>query len=248
MHADVKFAHALADAADAVTLARFGALDLRVETKPDLSPVSEADRDAEEAIRSLVAASGRGEGVLGEEFGDDGGDAKWIVDPIDGTTSYYAESRCGRRCWRSNATGRSRRRSFRAGTGAALVGATGRGCLRGRRRLSRLVASGGWRTRSCSCTSQRRCRRAGTTIVDRAWSNRGFGDFWQYCLVAEGVMEVGSDSVVHVWDYAAVQVLVEEAGGGARRSRAASRRTERASSRRTASARRGRGAARCGAA
>ena len=88
MHADVKFAHALADAADAVTLARFGALDLRVETKPDLSPVSEADRDAEEAVRSLVAASGRGEGVLGEEFGDDGGDAKWIVDPIDGTTSY----------------------------------------------------------------------------------------------------------------------------------------------------------------
>ena len=58
------------------------------ETKPDLTPVSEADRAAEEAVRALVAASGRGEGVLGEELGDDGGDVKWIVDPIDGTTNY----------------------------------------------------------------------------------------------------------------------------------------------------------------
>src|SRR3981189_707424 len=85
---DLRFAHALADAADAVTTARFRAHDLRVDTKPDLTPVSEADRRAEEVIRDLVRASGRGEGVLGEEFGDDGGDAKWIVDPIDGTTNY----------------------------------------------------------------------------------------------------------------------------------------------------------------
>ncbi|HEU5372517.1 MAG TPA: inositol monophosphatase family protein, partial [Gaiellaceae bacterium] len=88
MNADLTFAFTLADAADAITAARFRAADLRVETKPDLSPVSEADRAAEEAVRALVAASGRGEGVLGEEFGDDGGDAKWIVDPIDGTTNY----------------------------------------------------------------------------------------------------------------------------------------------------------------
>jgi histidinol-phosphatase len=85
---DLRFAHTLADAADAVTTARFRALDLRVDTKPDLTPVSEADRRAEEVIRGLVGASGRGEGVLGEEFGDDGGDVKWIVDPIDGTTNY----------------------------------------------------------------------------------------------------------------------------------------------------------------
>src|ERR687885_2817360 len=87
-HDDLRFAHELADVADAITLPRFRALDLRVETKPDLSPVSEADRAAEEAIRAAVAASGRGEGVLGEEFGDDGGDVRWIVDPIDGTTNY----------------------------------------------------------------------------------------------------------------------------------------------------------------
>ena len=85
MSGDLEFAHALADIADAITAARFRATDLRVETKPDLTPVSEADRAAEEAIRAHVAASGRGEGVLGEEYGDDGGDVKWIVDPIDGT-------------------------------------------------------------------------------------------------------------------------------------------------------------------
>jgi len=85
---DLSFAHTLADAADAITTARFRALDLRVDTKPDLSPVSEADRRAEEVIRDLVGKSGRGEGVLGEEFGDDGGDVKWIVDPIDGTTNF----------------------------------------------------------------------------------------------------------------------------------------------------------------
>src|SRR5437660_4049921 len=88
MSDDLAFAHGLADTADAITAARFRGLDLRVETKPALTPVSEADRAAEEAIRAQIAASGRGEGVLGEEFGDDGGDVKWIVDPIDGTTNY----------------------------------------------------------------------------------------------------------------------------------------------------------------
>jgi histidinol-phosphatase len=85
---DLAFAHALADAADAITLGRFRAHDLRVETKPDRTPVTEADRAAEEAIRELVARSRRGETVFGEELGDDGGDARWIVDPIDGTMNY----------------------------------------------------------------------------------------------------------------------------------------------------------------
>ena len=88
MSDDLRFAHELADAADAITLSRFRALDLRVETKPDLSPVSEADRAAEAAIRELVARRRDGEGVYGEELGDDGGAVRWIVDPIDGTRNY----------------------------------------------------------------------------------------------------------------------------------------------------------------
>src|SRR5215471_18087663 len=88
MGPDLRFAHELADAADAITLGRFRARDLGVETKADTSPVTEADRATEEKLRSLVAERRTGEGVFGEEGGDDGGDVRWIVDPIDGTRNY----------------------------------------------------------------------------------------------------------------------------------------------------------------
>ena len=213
MSADLSFAHSLADAADALTLARFRAADLRVETKPDLTPVSEADRAAEEAIRSLVASSGRGEGVLGEELGDDGGDAKWIVDPIDGTKNYVrgvpvwatllalerggavvaalvSAPALGRRWWAERGGG-----AFADGSPCRVSG------------VSRLEDA------SVSTTSAREMPTGWAEVVDRAWSNRGFGDFWQHCLVAEGALEVACDSVLNLWDYAAVQLLVEEAGG-----------------------------------
>ena len=213
MNGDIEFAQSLADVADAITTARFRALDLRVETKPDLSPVSEADRDAEEAIRAAVAASGRGEGVLGEEFGDDGGDVKWIVDPIDGTTNYVR----GVPVWATllalqregelvaslvSAPALGRRWWAVRGGGAFAAGAP---C-----RVSRVAAI---EDASVSTTSARRMPAGWAEIVQRAWSNRGLGDFWQHCLVAEGALDVACDSVMNVWDYAPVQLLVEEAGG-----------------------------------
>jgi histidinol-phosphatase len=207
------FAHELADLADAITMGRFGALDLRVDTKPDLSPVSEADRNAEEAIRDHVRASDRGEGVLGEEFGDDGGDVKWIVDPIDGTTSYVR----GVPIWATllalqrdgvvelglvSAPALSRRWWALRGEGAFAQGERCRVSS-----VSRVEDS------AITTTSARRMPDGWRTLVQRAWSNRGLGDFWQYCLVAEGAVDIACDSVMHVWDYAAVQLLVEEAGG-----------------------------------
>ncbi len=213
MHADLRFAHALADAADEVTLRRFRALDLHVDTKPDLTPVSDADRAAEEAIRELVAASGRGETVYGEEFGDDGGDAKWIVDPIDGTKSYVR----GIPVWATllalerdgvvvveliSAPVWSRRWWAMRGEGAF---ANGEPCHVSR--IARLEDA------VVSTTSQRGMPAGWRTIVERSWSNRGYGDFWQYCLVAEGVIDVASDREARVWDWAGAQLLVEEAGG-----------------------------------
>jgi histidinol-phosphatase len=213
VNADLEFARALADAADAITMARFRALDLRVETKPDLTPVSEADRGAEEAIRSLVASSGRGEGVLGEELGDDGSAARWIVDPIDGTKNYVrglpvwatllalerdgslvasfvSAPALGRRWWAARgegafANGERCRVSSVAALEAAVVSTT-----------SQLGMPAGW-----------------DSLLERSWGNRGFSDFWQHCLVAEGSLDVACDSVMNLWDYAAVQLLVEEAGG-----------------------------------
>jgi histidinol-phosphatase len=211
--AALDFAHELADLADAITISRFRALDLRVETKPDLTPVSEADRDAEEAIRERVRASGRGEGVFGEEFGDDGGDDKWIVDPIDGTKSYVR----GIPVW---ATQLALQRAGVVELGLVSAPALGRRwwAVRGEGTYAngeRCQVSSIAQIEDCvvSTTSARSMPGGWRTIVQRAWSARGLGDFWQYCLLAEGSVDLASDSEVHVWDYAPVQILVEEAGG-----------------------------------
>jgi histidinol-phosphatase len=211
--ADLSFAHELADVADAITLARFRAADLRVDTKPDLTPVSEADRAAEEALRGHIAASGRGEAVLGEEFGDDGGDAKWIVDPIDGTTNYVR----GVPVW---ATLLALEREGEVVLGLVSAPALRRRwwALRGEGAYAdgeRCRVSGIARIEECSVstTSARRMPDGWRTIVQRAWANRGLGDFWQHCLVAEGAVDVACDSVMQVWDYAPVRIVVEEAGG-----------------------------------
>jgi histidinol-phosphatase len=210
---DLDFAHRLADAADAITTARFRALDLRVETKPDLTPVSEADRAAEEAIRELVASSGRGEGVFGEELGDDGGDARWIVDPIDGTRNYVR----GVPVW---ATLLALEQDGVVVLG--LVSAPELGhrwwALRGEAAYAngercRVSSVARLEDASVSTTSARDMPGGWRTIVERSWSNRGFGDFWQHCLVAEGALEVACDRDLALWDYAAVRLLVEEAGG-----------------------------------
>src|SRR5919108_1298209 len=83
---DLALALELADVADAITLARFRAADLRVETKPDLTPVSEADRAVEEALRERIERDRPGESILGEEEGGEQGD--WVIDPIDATKNY----------------------------------------------------------------------------------------------------------------------------------------------------------------
>jgi histidinol-phosphatase len=217
--ADLRFAHELADAADAITLPRFRALDLHVETKADLTPVSEADRRGEETIRQLVASSGRGEGVVGEEFGDDGGDVRWIVDPIDGTMNYVR----GVPIW---ATLLALEREGRVDVALVSAPALGRRwwAARGdgafvdgtRCRVSSVARI---EDAAISCTSVRgqlRVARDGyLELVQRAWSNRALGDFWQHCLVAEGALDVGMDSELNLWDYASVALLVEEAGGRA---------------------------------
>src|SRR5919201_3250554 len=86
--ADLAFALDLADLADSVSLPRFRALDLRVETKPDLTPVTDVDRAVESAVRERVAGSRRGEGVFGEEEGGDEASDRWVIDSIDGTKNF----------------------------------------------------------------------------------------------------------------------------------------------------------------
>ena len=86
---DLRFAHVLADAADDITTRRFRALDLHVESKPDLTPVTDADKAVEEILRNVLRRSRPRDAVLGEEFGREGGGPRcWVIDPIDGTKNY----------------------------------------------------------------------------------------------------------------------------------------------------------------
>lgn len=213
MNSDLRFALELADAADAVTLGRFRSRDLIVETKPDRTPVTEGDRAAETAIRDLVATRRSGETVYGEEFGDDGGDTRWIVDPIDGTRSYLR----GVPVW---ATLIALEREGRVQVGVVSAPALGR-------RWWASAGGGAWvdgeRCRVSavsriedavvSTTSAPDMPPGWATLAARAWTARGLGDFWQHCLVAEGAVDVAADECLQLWDYAAVALLVEEAGG-----------------------------------
>ena len=213
MGPDLSFALELADIADAITLARFRATDLRVETKPDLTPVSEADRDAEEAIRARVAAARPSESVYGEEFGDDGGTVRWIVDPIDGTRNYVR----GNPVWGTLiALERAGVVEVSAVSAPALGhrwwAARGEGAWADGKRCT---VSGIARIEDCMVTTGLASTMPSgwRELTKRAWNDRGFGDFWQHCLVAEGSVDVSTDAELQLWDYAAVQLLVEEAGG-----------------------------------
>ncbi|HUK45606.1 MAG TPA: inositol monophosphatase family protein [Gaiellaceae bacterium] len=213
MEPDLLFAHELADAADAITLPRFRALDLQVETKPDLTPVSEADRAAEQAIRELVASRRPREGVLGEELGDDGVAVRWIVDPIDGTRNYVR----GVPVWATLIALEREDRFDVAVVSAPALGrrwsaARGQGAWADAGRI-RVSAVGTAENAVVSTTEAHEMPPGWTALASRAWSSRAFGDFWQHCLVAEGAIDIATDPVLQLWDYAAVQLVVEEAGG-----------------------------------
>lgn len=205
MQADLAFALSLADDADAITLPRFRATDLQVETKPDLTPVSEADRAVEERLRERLARERPGEPVLGEEGG--GEDASgWILDPIDGTRNYTR----GIPIWATLIAFADR---------VAVVSAPALG-----RRWWAVRGDGAFADgRPIQVSAIDRLEDATVLhALDRplparafdAWHLRGPGDFWAHMLVAEGAAEIAIDARgLAVWDTAAVAVIVEEAGG-----------------------------------
>ena len=207
---DLAFALALADRADALTVARFRADDLRIETKPDLTPVTDADRAVERALREHIAAKRPGEGVLGEEEGDDGGAVCWIVDPIDGTRNFargipvwatlIALERDGvRTCGVVSAPALGRRWWAERGAGAWRDDG-------GRLRVSS-VATLSDAAVSCSLAKDY------SALEPLVWHARGFGDFWQHVLVAEGALDACVDAGLSLWDYAALEPILAEAGG-----------------------------------
>jgi histidinol-phosphatase len=220
---DLALALELAGLADEITLARFRAADLAVETKPDMTPVTEADRGVERLVRERLAAARPEDSIVGEEEGRSGeGPRRWIIDPIDGTKNYVR----GIPFWATllalevageievgvvSAPAVGRRWWARRGQGAFVDdGLTTR----------RLRVSGIGRLADAQlCFAGVEDWEAIGRLDDllelgrRCWRTRGLGDVWNYMLVAEGGVEIGLDAEVKLWDLAAPMVIVEEAGG-----------------------------------
>jgi histidinol-phosphatase len=225
LDADLQLALHIADEADTITTARFGALDLAVDDKPDLTPVSDADLAVERAVRSTLESERPGDAVLGEEFGGDAqfSGRQWVVDPIDGTKNFVR----GVPVWATlvallddgvpvvgvvSAPALARRWWAAAGAGAwaSFAGAA----------PSRISVSAVDRLESASLTFSSLSgwrdlgiREQFLSLTDDVWRVRGFGDFFSYCLLAEGAVDIAAEPEVSLWDLAPLDVLIREAGG-----------------------------------
>ena len=222
---DLDLALSLADRADAITVLRFGALDLRVDHKPDLTPVTDADEAVESAVREVLARERPADAIFGEEHGGTPvfTGRQWVIDPIDGTKTFVR----GVPLWASliallqdgvptvgviSAPALNRR--WWAAHG---LGAHGRFGGSAPRRLSVSgVADLGSASLSFSSLSgwtDRGLREKFVALTDAVWRVRAYGDFYSYCLVAEGAVDVAAEPEVKLWDLAPLDVLVREAGG-----------------------------------
>jgi histidinol-phosphatase len=222
--ADLALALTMADAADAITLERFGAADLAVETKPDLTPVTEADRGAEQAIRAVLAVQRPDDAISGEEFGSGGTSSRrWVIDPIDGTKNFVR----GVPVWATlialldgeeavvgavSAPALQRRWWGSTGSGAWAATAGGEPRRLAVSRVSALedaslsyASLAGWRELGL--------RDALVALTDTVWRSRAYGDFWSYMLVAEGAVDIAAEPELSIWDMAALAPIVTEAGG-----------------------------------
>lgn len=225
MQADLSVALELAKHADAITLDRFGALDLRVDTKPDLTPVTDADEAVEAELRSILARERPADMVLGEEYGGTAAFSgrQWVIDPIDGTKNFVR----GVPLWASlialledgvpvvgvvSAPALNRRWWAALDMGAFTT--VGAGPPRA------LSVSGVAELDSASLSfsslsgwADLGLRDRFIALTDAVWRVRAYGDFFSYCLVAEGAVDIAAEPEVKLWDLAPLDILVREAGG-----------------------------------
>ena len=220
---DLALAHALADLADAITLDRYQSQDLVITTKPDNTPVTDADRAVETAIREVLGTHRSSDGLVGEEFGSDKGSSGryWVIDPIDGTKNFMR----GVPTW---ATLIALVQVDASGNEEVVVGiasapalarrwaaAKGHGATVNNKKISVSKVSSlndasisysdfvGWGDRLEPFQK----------MLAGAWRTRGIGDFWSHMLVAEGAVDVAIEPSLALWDMAALDIIVREAGG-----------------------------------
>ena len=242
---DLALAHALADLADAITLDRYQAQDLVITTKPDNTPVTDADRAVETAIREALATHRQSDGLVGEEFGSDKGSSGryWVIDPIDGTKNFMrgvptwatlialvevdaagneevvvgiASAPALARRWAA-AKGHGARVRFNSGNSDFVDSESDDESTEGvsEKKISVSKVSSltdasisysdfvGWGDRLEPFQK----------MLAAAWRTRGIGDFWSHMLVAEGAVDVAIEPSLALWDMAALDIIVREAGG-----------------------------------
>jgi histidinol-phosphatase len=221
---DLRLAHVIADQVDSQTMERFRSIDLHVETKPDQTPVTDADRTAEEIVRAQLGRTRPRDAVIGEEFPDTGhGPRQWVIDPIDGTKNFVrgvpvwatlialidggepvlgvvSAPALGRRWWAAVGSGAWTGKSLSAATRLAVSG------------VDRLADA------SLSYSSLSGWEDAGRfdaflELTHSVWRTRAYGDFWSYVLVAEGAVDVSCEPELALHDMAALVPIVTEAGG-----------------------------------
>lgn len=227
---DLRLAHTITDQVDRLTQARFDARDFTVETKPDLTPVTEADREAERAIRERLSRARGRDSVLGEEMPTTGSTSstgsaarQWVVDPIDGTKSFVrgvpvwatlialveegqvvvglvSAPALGRRWWATTDGG--------AWTGRSLSSAR-------RLQVSRVaeLADASLSYSSLSGWAGTGRLRGMLALIQSCWRSRAYGDFWSYMLLAEGAVDLAAEPELELYDMAALVPIVTEAGG-----------------------------------
>ena len=232
--AELAFALTLADRADTISLSRYQALDLEITTKPDNSPVTDADKAVERAIIDAIATKYPSDGVVGEEFGTSGSkDRYWVIDPIDGTKNFVR----GVPTWATlialveneevvasvvSSPALYRRWYASVGGGAFVTEGVTKGA-------DAPGASNNVVTRELSVSKVSQLSDASITysdfqgwgarrqafekLLDGAWRTRGLGDFWSHMLVAEGAVDVAIEPSLALWDMAALDLIVREAGG-----------------------------------
>ncbi|WP_017626946.1 histidinol-phosphatase [Nocardiopsis chromatogenes] len=223
---DLRLAHVLADAADDISLQHFRSLDLRVETKPDLTPVTEADRAVEETVRSVLSRARPRDAVVGEEYGKTGNSHRvWVIDPIDGTKNYVR----GVPVWATMIALLEHDRPVMGLISAPALF----------RRWWATLGGGTWSGRSltkatrCWVSKVAELEDASLSFSDMAeweehgrleaflgltrsvWRTRAYGDFWSHVMVAEGAVDIAAEPELSLWDAAPLPVLLEEAGGRA---------------------------------
>jgi histidinol-phosphatase len=225
---DLALAMRLADAADSTTLARYQSIDLVVTTKPDNTPVTDADKATEEALRALLKNHRPDDGIVGEEFGNDAGGAEryWVIDPIDGTKNFLR----GVPTW-ATLIGLIEKQSD--GSEVAVVGVVSAPALF--RRWHASEGNGAFVSLNKAAPTRINVSQVSEikdasisysdfigwgerlapfqSLLADAWRTRGIGDFWSHMLVAEGAVDVAAEPTLALWDMAALDIIVREAGG-----------------------------------